>query len=183
MGRRLDDRALDELIRLMHERLLASLEHGWGGPFAAVVVRDGSPIGVGTNTVLRDRDASRHAEVNALAAAGAARGGVPMHGVELVTSHFPCLMCYHALKWAGVGRFYYVFDYEETGRLFGFDGDSRLLADLGLRADAFDRDASLEIVRVEGGAAARLLRGDLVERWNRDFRARLGAYDIGRLEK
>jgi tRNA(Arg) A34 adenosine deaminase TadA len=179
MNRRLADRALDDLLGLMHERLIASLEQGWGGPFAAVVVRDGSPLGVGTNTVLRDRDASRHAEVNALAAAGAAAGGVPMSGAELVTSHFPCLMCYHALKWAGVRRFYYVFDYEETRRLFGFDGDSRLLEDLGLAAAAFDRDPSLEIVRVGGAASERLFRGDLVERWNRDFRARLSAYDIG----
>ena len=179
----MDDRMLDDLLRLMHDRLVASLEQGWGGPFAAVVVRGGAPLGVGTNTVLRDRDASRHAEVNALAAAGAAAGAVPMDGVELVTSHFPCLMCYNALKWAGVRRFYYIFDYDETRRLFGFDGDSRLLADLGLGADAFGRDPSLEIVRLEGAVAAKLFRGDLAERWNRDFRARLGAYDIGGGEK
>lgn len=175
----LEQPVLDGLLRLMHERLAASLEQGWGGPFAAVVAREGSPLGVGTNTVLRDRDPSRHAEINALAAAGAAAGGVPMVGVELVTSHFPCLMCYHALKWAGVQRFYYVFDYEETERLFGFRGDARLLADLGLAADALLRDPSLEIVRVGGDVVSRLYRGELVSRWNREFRARLGAYDIG----
>ena len=170
---------LDDLLRLMHEHLLASLEQGWGGPFAAAVVRDGAVLGLGTNTVLRDRDASRHGEVNALAAAGKAAGGVPMAGVELVTSHYPCLMCYHALKWAGVRRFYYVFDYEETERLFGFCGDARMLADLGLAADALARDASLEALRVGGEVVERLYRGELVARWNRDFRARLCAYDVG----
>jgi tRNA(Arg) A34 adenosine deaminase TadA len=142
-------------------------------------VRGTALLGAGTNTVLRDRDASRHAEVNALAAAGSAAGGVPMPGVELVTSHFPCLMCYHALKWAGVGRFYYVFDYGETEGLFGFRGDSRLLADLGLAPGALSRDPALEAERIGGDVVARLYRGELVARWNRDFRARLQAYDIG----
>ena len=176
----LDQATLDSLFGLMHERLLASLEQGWGGPFAAVAVRGGSPLGVGTNTVLRDRDASRHAEINALAAAGVAAGGVPMQGVELVASHFPCLMCYHALKWAGVRRCYYVFDYEETERLFGFRGDAALLADLGLAAGSLARDPSLEAVRVAGGEAERLFRGDLVARWRGGLRERLAAYDIGK---
>ena len=88
-------------------------------------------------------------------------------------------MCYHALKWAGVRRFFYVFDYAETRALFGFDGDSRLMADLGLAAEAFDRDPSVEIVRLGGPVAERLFRGELVDRWNREFRSRLLAYDIG----
>ncbi len=175
----LEQPLLDDLLRLMYERLLASLDRGWGGPFAAAVAREGRALAVGTNTVMRDRDASRHAEVNALAAAGAAAGGVPMTGIELVTSHYPCLMCYHALKWAGVRRFYYVFDYGETERLFGFLGDARMLADLGLAADALGRDASLEAVRVGGEVASRLFRGELVSRWDRDYKARLCAYDIG----
>jgi tRNA(Arg) A34 adenosine deaminase TadA len=176
----MDTAALDNVLTLMHERLLASLQQGWGGPFAAAAVRGSAPLAVGTNTVLRDRDASRHAEVNALAAAGAAAGGVPLQGVEVVTSHFPCLMCYHALKWAGVSRFYFVFDYEETRRLFGFDGDAGLLADLGIGEAALGRDPHLQAARVSGAVADRLFRGDLVERWNREFRAALSAYDIHR---
>ncbi len=175
----LEQRVLDDLLGMMYERVAASLEQGWGGPFAAAVARQGVLLGVGTNTVLRDRDASRHGEINALAAAGAAVGTVPMTDVELLTSHFPCLMCYHALKWAGVRRFYYVFDYEETERLFGFRGDAAMLADLGLAADALLRDPSLEAVRVGGEVVERLYRGELVSRWNREFRERLGAYDIG----
>jgi tRNA(Arg) A34 adenosine deaminase TadA len=174
-----EQETLDDVLRLMYERLLASLEQGWGGPFAAAVVRGTALLGAGTNTVLRDRDASRHAEVNALAAAGSAAGGVPMPGVELVTSHFPCLMCYHALKWAGVRRFYYVFDYGETEGLFGFQGDSRLLADLGLAPGALSRDPGGGGAGRGAPAPPRLYRGELVARWNRDFRARLQAYDIG----
>jgi tRNA(Arg) A34 adenosine deaminase TadA len=176
----MDTVVLDSVLSQMHERLLASLRQGWGGPFAAAAVRGDAPLAFGTNTVLRDRDASRHAEVNALAAAGAAAGGVPLQGVEVVTSHFPCLMCYHALKWAGVHRFYYVFDYDETQRLFGFGGDAGLLADLGIGTAALDRDPGLQAVRVNGAVVDRLYRGDLLRRWNSEFRAALATYDIRR---
>ena len=54
-----------------------------------------------------------------------------------------------------------------------------MLADLGLGADALARDASLEALRVGGEVVERLYRGELVARWDRDFRARLAAYDIG----
>jgi guanine deaminase len=77
---------------------------GHGGPFGAVILKDGAIIGRGHNTVLRDNDPTCHAEVNAIRAACAALGSPHLDGTVLVATSEPCPMCLTTSYWARVGR-------------------------------------------------------------------------------
>ena len=169
----------EEIFRLLYSDLLASLESGAGGPFAAAVLRGGELLGRGTNSVLATLDVSRHAEVNALAAAGRRLGTVRLAGAVLLTTHFPCLMCLHAAKWAGIGGVHYLFDYEETERLFGFRGDLAMLRELGLPFERLAESAALPVRRVSLPALDPLYRERLPALWNERYRERGLAYDVG----
>ncbi len=172
------ERRLEEVFRELYVDLLASLERGAGGPFAAGVLHGDELVGRGTNTVLASHDASRHAEVNALAEAGRRLGSPLLDGAALVTTHFPCLMCYHAAKWARIGRIYYLFDYGETERLFGFRGDRAMLGDLGLPFGRLLRSPALPVQRVRLPSLDRLFRDRLPALWAERYRTQAGGYDI-----
>ncbi|HTF90704.1 MAG TPA: nucleoside deaminase [Planctomycetota bacterium] len=75
-----------------------------GGPFGAIVARDGKILGEGSNRVTLDRDPTAHAEVIALRAACAAVGSHVLTGAVLYTSCEPCPMCLAAAWWARVDR-------------------------------------------------------------------------------
>jgi tRNA(Arg) A34 adenosine deaminase TadA len=78
-----------------------------GGPFAAVVVKDGVIVGEGTNQVTAGNDPTAHAEVVAIRAACAALGDFQLTGCEVYTSCEPCPMCLGALFWARPARIYF----------------------------------------------------------------------------
>lgn len=78
-----------------------------GGPFGAVIVREGRVISRGVNSVTRDSDPTAHAEVNAIRAAGQALGTFDLSGCELYTSCEPCPMCLAAIYWARIERVFY----------------------------------------------------------------------------
>ena len=75
-----------------------------GGPFGAVVVRDGAVIGEGQNRVTSCADPTAHAEVVAIRAACHALGTHSLAGCELYASCEPCPMCLAALYWARIDR-------------------------------------------------------------------------------
>lgn len=78
-----------------------------GGPFGAVIVRDGEIIATGVNTVTLTNDPTAHAEVNAIRAACKQEGSFQLKGCTVYSSCEPCPMCLSALYWAGVSRIYY----------------------------------------------------------------------------
>jgi tRNA(Arg) A34 adenosine deaminase TadA len=80
---------------------------GKGGPFGAVIVRDGRIVGEGVNSVTATHDPTAHAEVNAIRAATKALGTFTLAGCELYTSCEPCPMCLAASYWARLDRVYY----------------------------------------------------------------------------
>jgi len=80
---------------------------GKGGPFGAVIVRDGKIIGEGANSVTATNDPTAHAEVNAIRAAAKALGTFTLAGCELYTSCEPCPMCLAAAYWSHVDAVYY----------------------------------------------------------------------------
>ena len=174
---RVNRRLLEQVFRGLFQDLLQSLEASNGGPFAAAIVRGGTVLGKGTNTVLRDTDVSRHAEVNALADATRNIGQVDLDGASLLTTHFPCLMCFHAARWARISQIYYLFDYEETRNLFGFTGDERMLSDLGVRAEQLIGGSIIPATRVHGSFVKELYRDRLVAVWS-GYRERLLHYDL-----
>lgn len=78
-----------------------------GGPFGAVIVRNGEVIATGTNRVTESCDPTAHAEVSAIRAACAALKDFKLTGCTVYSSCEPCPMCLSALYWAGVERIFY----------------------------------------------------------------------------
>ncbi len=92
-----------EAIALAQEHMFA----GHGGPFGAVIVKDGEVVARGWNAVTSSNDPTAHAEVNAIRAACAALDSFSLAGCELYTSCEPCPMCLGAIYWAGLDRVYF----------------------------------------------------------------------------
>jgi tRNA(Arg) A34 adenosine deaminase TadA len=88
------------------ELALASIEAG-GGPFGAVVVRDGRIVGRGANRVVPAKDPTAHAEVEAIRAAALALGTHDLMACEIFTSCEPCPMCLGAIHWARLARIHF----------------------------------------------------------------------------
>ncbi len=84
-----------------------NVRSGQGGPFGAVIVKDGALIGEGTNSVTRDNDPTAHAEVRAIRAACQALGVFSLRGCEIYTSCEPCPMCLAAIYWARIDRIWF----------------------------------------------------------------------------
>lgn len=78
-----------------------------GGPFGAVIVKDGEVISTGTNRVVPNSDPTAHAEVMAIRSACAKLGTFQLTGCTVYSSCEPCPMCLSALYWAGVSRICY----------------------------------------------------------------------------
>ncbi|MBP3227782.1 MAG: nucleoside deaminase [Bacteroidaceae bacterium] len=91
-----------EAIRLAND----SVRRG-GGPFGAVVVKDGEIIAGSANSVTLDNDPTAHAEVNAIRAACQRLGTFDLTGCTVYTSCEPCPMCLGAIYWAHIDRIYY----------------------------------------------------------------------------
>jgi guanine deaminase len=96
-----------EFLRRAIELAIQNVETGRGGPFAAVIVRDGKIVGEGVNTVTTGNDPTAHGEVNAIRAACTALGTFTLAGCELYTSCEPCPMCLAASYWARLDAIYY----------------------------------------------------------------------------
>ena len=109
----------EELMRKAIELSLENVKAG-GGPFGAVIARDGEIIATGTNRVVPDNDSTAHAEVCAIRAACKALGRFDLSGCEIYTSCEPCPMCLGATYWARLDKMYYGNGKEDAARI-GFD--------------------------------------------------------------
>ena len=89
------------------ELSIRNVREGKGGPFGAVVVKDGRIIAQGANQVTAINDPTAHAEIVAIREACRALGNFQLHGCHLYTSCEPCPMCLGAIYWAGLERVYY----------------------------------------------------------------------------
>ncbi|EKD30617.1 MAG: CMP/dCMP deaminase zinc-binding [uncultured bacterium] len=78
-----------------------------GGPFGAVIVKDGTVISTASNSVTIDNDPTAHAEVNAIRSACAKLKTFNLTGCTLYTSCEPCPMCLSAAYWAHIDKIYY----------------------------------------------------------------------------
>jgi len=97
-----------------------NVRSGQGGPFGAVIVRDGAIIGEGFNTVTRDNDPTAHAEVRAIRAACQSLKTFTLQGCEIYTSCEPCPMCLAAAYWARLDAIYFGCAAADAARA-GFD--------------------------------------------------------------
>jgi guanine deaminase len=116
----MQEQFMAEAIRLS----LENVKSGAGGPFAALVVRNGKIIGRGTNQVTRLNDPSAHAEVLAIREACRTINSFQLRGCEVYTTCEPCPMCLGVIYWARPDRVYYANSAADAAAI-GFD-DSRI---------------------------------------------------------
>lgn len=110
----------EELMREAIALAIENVQSGRGGPFAALVVRDGEVIARGTNTVTSSNDPTAHAEVNAIRAACRQLESFQLEGCDIYTSCEPCPMCLGAMYWARPRRIYFGAKREDAADA-GFD--------------------------------------------------------------
>lgn len=93
-----------------------------GGPFGAVIAKDGEIIAEATNSVTIDNDPTAHAEVNCIRKAARQLDTYDLEGCEIYTSCEPCPMCLGAIYWAHLDRIYYGNNRVDAAKI-GFDDD------------------------------------------------------------
>lgn len=101
------------------EMAVANVRRG-GGPFAALVVKDGIVIASGANQVTRSNDPTAHAEIVAIREACRVLGDFQLPGCEIYTTCEPCPMCLGAIYWARPAAVYYAATHQAAA-LAGFD--------------------------------------------------------------
>ncbi len=118
-----------EAIRLSIENMRA----GNGGPFGAVVVKDGKIIARGFNQVTSSNDPTAHAEVVAIREACKVLNSFQLEDCEIYTSCEPCPMCLGAIYWARPSKMYYANTKKDAANI-GFD-DQFIYEELDLPLD------------------------------------------------
>ena len=83
------------------------MNKNYGGPFGALIVKDDKVIAVACNTVIKDNDATAHAEINAIREASHVLGTYDLSGCVLYATGYPCPMCLSAIMWASIDTVYY----------------------------------------------------------------------------
>lgn len=120
------DEFMRRAIALSHERM----EAGEGGPFGAVIVRDGAIVAEGWNQVTSENDPTAHAEIVAIRRACTALDNFVLDDCEIYTSCEPCPMCLSAIYWARLKCLYYGNSKDDAAGI-GFD-DAYLYREVGL---------------------------------------------------
>lgn len=104
-----------------------------GGPFGAVIVKDGKIVAEGSNCVTLNNDPTAHAEVTTIRKACTALNTFDLSGCEIYTSCEPCPMCLSAIYWSRIERIYYGCDKVDAKNI-GFD-DSFIYEQIELKPE------------------------------------------------
>lgn len=131
---------------------LENVRSGRGGPFGAVIVKDGSVIAAGVNQVTSTLDPTAHAEIVAIRGACQAITNFQLAGCDLYTTCEPCPMCMGAIYWARLSKVYYANTRADAAGI-GFD-DSLIYDELALPLN-YRRIPMLQLMRDQALAAFR----------------------------
>ena len=137
------DHFMKRAVALSREHMIA----GDGGPFGAVVVKDGTIIGEGWNRVTSAHDPTAHAEIVAIRDACRRLGTFSLEGAVIYASCEPCPMCLAAIYWARIDTVYYANDRTQAAAI-GFD-DARLYDEITAPIEA----RSLPMIRLSNDEA------------------------------
>jgi guanine deaminase len=140
----------DDFMRRAIQLSEDMMRAGRGGPFGAVVVKDGQIISEGHNRVTSANDPTAHAEVVAIREACTALETFTLAGCEIYTSCEPCPMCLSAIYWARLDKIYYANTHIDAAAI-GFD-DAFIYKEFKL--SQAERSLPLEQLLPEEGIAA-----------------------------
>jgi guanine deaminase len=131
---------------------IENVHSGLGGPFGAVVVKDGAIIAEGANLVTSTNDPTAHAEVLAIRAACRKLGVFDLEGSEIYSSCEPCPMCLAAIYWARLSHIYFA-NADADASSIGFD-DSLIYSELA-QPPSHRKIPMIQMMREEALAAFR----------------------------
>lgn len=130
------------------------MKKGHGGPFGAVIVKDGKILAKAHNSVLKDHDATCHAEMNVIRMVSKKYKDFDLSSCEIYTTGMPCKMCEAAINWAKIRKVYYGNTYKDA-------------LNMGFNEQKGNND-KLEMVRIDSFETVKL-----VEEWNSLSKKRL----------
>ena len=110
----------NKFMRVAAQEALAGLKIKDGGPFGAVIVRNGKIIAKGHNKVIKTNDPTAHAEIVAIRKATAKLKRFDLSDCEIYSSCEPCPMCFAAIHWAKMKKLYYGCTQQDAANI-GFD--------------------------------------------------------------
>jgi guanine deaminase len=109
-----------ELMRIAVDEAFSGMHANEGGPFGAVIVRDGKIVARSHNLVVSTNDPTAHAEIVAIRRASETLGKFDLSDCEMFASCEPCPMCYAAIHWARIRKVLYLYTRDDAARA-GFD--------------------------------------------------------------
>lgn len=108
---------MDQYMKIAIEEAYDGINAGDGGPFGAVIVKDGKIIGRGHNRVVKNGDPTCHGEMEAIRDACKRMGTFDLSGATIYTTGEPCPMCLGAILWANIEKVYYGCNVIDTERI------------------------------------------------------------------
>lgn len=143
---------MNEFMQAAIDEAVAGIDGNEGGPFGAVVVRNGVIVGRGHNRVVTTNDPTAHAEVNAIREAASFLSRYDLSDCEIYTTCEPCPMCYGAIHWARIGTIHRGATKEDAAAIGFNDLDiyedlARQPDDREIIMDEVDREACLSVFR------------------------------------
>lgn len=134
---------MNAYMQIAIEEAKEGIRKGHGGPFGAVIVKNGEIIAKGHNHVVEYNDPTCHGEIDAIRKACKKLNTFDLSGCELYTTHAPCPMCDCAIKWANINKVYYGCTIEDTEAI-GFR-DKQFYEEPSEEPIQLDRDACIEL--------------------------------------
>lgn len=98
---------MNEFMKIAIDEARFGINHNHGGPFGAVVVKNGKVIGKGHNRVVANNDPSCHGEIDAIRNACKNINSFDLSGADIYTTGEPCPMCLCSILWANINKIYY----------------------------------------------------------------------------
>ncbi|HLS36267.1 MAG TPA: nucleoside deaminase [Bacillota bacterium] len=137
---------MDKFMKRAVQLALENVKEG-GGPFGAVLVKDGEIISEGVNELHKKHDVSGHAELLAIRCAQEKLQTKDLSGYIMYASGEPCPMCLSAMYMAGIEKGYYASSIEDAAKV-GIDGSVHLYGDL--KKDREERSLSMVHMPIDG---------------------------------
>lgn len=98
---------MNKFMKIAVDEAKKGVTNGNGGPFGALVVKNGKIIAKAHNSVVKTNDPTAHAEINAIRKAAKKLDSFDLSGCEIYTTCMPCPMCMGAIRWANINIIYY----------------------------------------------------------------------------
>ncbi len=132
---------MNEFMKMAIDEAMNGIENGHGGPFGAVIVKDGEVIGRGHNRVVANNDPTCHGEMSAIRDACHNLSTFDLTGATIYTTGEPCPMCLGAILWANIDKIYFGCTIEEN-EIIGFR-DNLFYKNLSISTDKMRENGKL----------------------------------------